>query len=196
MRPNQARLDLEALRQNLALARELAPQSRVMAVVKANAYGHGAVTIASALDSLVDALAVACVEEALELREAGIDSPILLLQGVFDATELSVAALNKLWITIENEKQLAWLEQAQLPSALQCWLKIDTGMHRLGLLPILRGEAPADSHRDFVRCEYFDALGETAERTVQLVLAALDLPEAVAARHHGQALGSLLRLWR
>jgi alanine racemase len=139
MRPNQARLDLEALRQNLALARELAPHSRVMAVVKANAYGHGAVTIASALDSLVDALAVACVEEALELREAGIDSPILLLQGVFDATELSVAALNNLWITVENEKQLAWLEQAQLPSALQCWLKIDTGMHRLGVEPGLAG---------------------------------------------------------
>ncbi len=135
MRPNQARLDLEALRQNLALARELAPRSRVMAVVKANAYGHGAVTIATALDPLVDALAVACLEEAIELREAGVSSPILLLQGVFDAEELPVAARKDLWITVENQQQLGWLEQAQLPEALHCWLKIDTGMHRLGVPP-------------------------------------------------------------
>jgi alanine racemase len=136
-RPNQARLDLAALRHNLALARELAPGARVMAVVKANGYGHGAVTIASALEPLVDALAVACTEEALELREAGIEAPILLLQGVFAAEELTVAAQSGLWVTVENEQQLQWLEEAQLPQPLHCWLKIDTGMHRLGVTPDL-----------------------------------------------------------
>ena len=68
-RPNQARLDLQALRHNLGVARAVAPHSQVMAVVKANAYGHGAVTIARQLDSLVDALAVACIEEAVQLRD-------------------------------------------------------------------------------------------------------------------------------
>ena len=84
-RPAQARLDLAALRHNVGVARALAPRARVMAVVKANAYGHGAVTIAGALQGEVDALAVACIEEALELRFAGIDTPILLLEGVFSA---------------------------------------------------------------------------------------------------------------
>ena len=69
-RPNQARIDLAALRQNLGLARQLAPRSKAMAVAKANAYGHGALTVARELDPLVDALAVACLEEAQALTPA------------------------------------------------------------------------------------------------------------------------------
>ena len=69
-RPNQARLNLSALRHNVSVARKLAPQSKVMAVVKANAYGHGAAIIAGALQSHADALAVACLEEAAALRDA------------------------------------------------------------------------------------------------------------------------------
>ncbi len=98
-RPSQARLDLSALRHNVALARELAPQARLMAVVKANAYGHGAVTMARELEPRVDALAVACSEEALELREAGIRCPILLMEGVFESRELTVAAEAGFWVT-------------------------------------------------------------------------------------------------
>jgi len=135
-RPNQARLDLAALRHNLAIARQLAPQSKVMAVVKANAYGHGAVTIARQLGSLADALAVACIEEAVELRDAGISAPILLLEGVFAAHELDLAAELGLWVTIDNEWQLRWLEEAILPARVHCWLKVDTGMHRLGVPPV------------------------------------------------------------
>ncbi|MEQ9463269.1 MAG: alanine racemase [Haliea sp.] len=134
-RPSQARLDLSALHHNVALARELAPAARLMAVVKANAYGHGAVTMARELEPRVDALAVACTEEALALRDAGIRCPILLLQGVFEAGELPIAAAAGLWITVDNDLQLQWLEQASLPAPLGCWLKIDTGMHRLGVLP-------------------------------------------------------------
>ena len=132
-RPNQAKLNLSALRHNFEVARNLAGTARVMAVVKANAYGHGAVTIAQTLDGLVDALAVACIEEAVELRNSGIQSPILLLQGVFQAQELVSAAELSLWVTIDNATQLQWLEQASLPQALHCWLKVDTGMHRLGV---------------------------------------------------------------
>jgi alanine racemase len=134
-RPNQARLDLGALRHNVNVARELAPHAKVMAVVKANAYGHSAVIIAGALQSMVDALAVACIEEAMELRYAGITAPILLLEGVFEAAELATAAQLDLWLTIGNERQLRWLEEATLPLPLSCWLKVDTGMHRLGVAP-------------------------------------------------------------
>lgn len=132
-RPNQARLDLGALRHNLGVARALAPDSKVMAVVKANGYGHGAATIARQLESLADALAVACIEEAVELRDAGITAPILLLQGVFEARELGAAAQLGFWVTVDNEWQLRWLEEALLPAPLCCWLKVDTGMHRLGI---------------------------------------------------------------
>ena len=134
-RPSQARLNFAALRHNLGVARSLAPNSRVMAVVKANAYGHGATEIAKELEPLADALAVACIEEALELREAGVEAPILLLEGVFSVDELTVASCHDFWVTVDNVTQLQWLEQADLTSALHVWLKIDTGMHRLGVEP-------------------------------------------------------------
>ncbi|MEH6610956.1 MAG: alanine racemase [Halioglobus sp.] len=134
-RPNQARLNLDALRHNVSVARNLAPDSKIMSVVKANAYGHGAVVIAQALEPLVDALAVACIEEAIELRDAGITAPIMLLEGVFEANELAIAADRHLWVTLDNEVQLSWLENTELPRPLTCWLKIDSGMHRLGVLP-------------------------------------------------------------
>ncbi|MFV0476567.1 MAG: alanine racemase [Parahaliea sp.] len=135
MRPAKALLDLDAARHNLARVRELAPNSRVMAVVKANAYGHGASLMAHALESSVDALAVACIEEALALREAGIRAPILLLQGVFSPDEINIAADTGFWLTIHSERQLCWLEGARLSAPVPCWLKVDTGMHRLGVTP-------------------------------------------------------------
>jgi alanine racemase len=132
-RANQARLDLDALRANLAHARSLSPHSKVMAVIKANAYGHGAVTIGRALEASTDAFAVACIEEALELRAAGITTPILLLQGIFETAELALARQHDFWLMIDNEWQLQALEQAAPGAPLNCWLKIDTGMHRLGI---------------------------------------------------------------
>ena len=132
-RLNQAKLDLAALRHNIGHARNLAPQSKVMAVVKANAYGHGAVAIAKALEPLADALAVACIEEALELRAAGVTAPILLLEGFFEESELAIIAAENFWLCIHNEWQLGCLEAATLQNTLTVWLKIDTGMHRLGI---------------------------------------------------------------
>jgi alanine racemase len=132
-RPNQARLNLAALRHNIEHARALAPQSKIMAVVKANAYGHGAVTIAKTLQSHADALAVACIEEAQELRAAGIWAPILLLEGFFQEDELALASRDNFWLCIDNEWQLSALERANLQQPIPVWLKIDTGMHRLGI---------------------------------------------------------------
>ena len=115
-RPNQARLDLRCT----------APQCRRGAPAGAARQSDGRGEsqclwprrgdIAGALQSIVDALAVACIEEAVELRYAGITAPILLLEGVFEAAELETAAQLDLWLTIDNERQLRWLEEATLPT--------------------------------------------------------------------------------
>lgn len=134
-RPTRAEINRDAIRHNAALVRSLAPDARMMAVVKANAYGHGATEVSRCLEPVVDALAVACLEEALELRDAGIAAPILLLEGVFNADEWLIASQQALWVTVENEAQLSALEQASLPQPVSCWVKVDTGMHRLGFAP-------------------------------------------------------------
>jgi len=134
-RPTRARIDLGHLRHNARLARQLAPGSRLMAVLKADAYGHGAVAVARALQSLCDGIAVATLDEAGTLREAGIRGPLLLLEGVFSAAELPLAAQLGLTLCVHQPEQLGWLQQARLQAPLRCWLKLDTGMHRLGFAP-------------------------------------------------------------
>lgn len=134
-RPLIADIDLAALRHNYCLARDQAPHSQALAVLKADAYGHGAVACARALSELAPAFAVACIGEAVELREAGIERPIVLLEGIFEASELeSVAALG-LWTTVHSEwqleAQLAFRSRQPIPT----WLKVDSGMHRLGFAP-------------------------------------------------------------
>jgi len=83
MRPARALIDLQALRHNYQLAREVTGGAKALAVIKADAYGHGAVRVAQALEAEADGFAVACIEEALELRAAGIRGPVLLLEGFF-----------------------------------------------------------------------------------------------------------------
>jgi alanine racemase len=134
-RPTRAIIDLRALRQNYELAQGLSGSGNAMPIVKANAYGHGAVSVARALEPLAPALGVASIEEALELREAGIRKPILLLEGFFSAEELALAAEHKFWLMVQNDWQVDALGKASADSALRIWLKIDTGMHRLGILP-------------------------------------------------------------
>lgn len=105
-----------------------------MAVVKANAYGHGAITCAGTLEKSVDAFAVAITEEGIELREAGISKPILVLQGPHSSDDLDAIVRYALCPAISNYQQLEWLRQ--LTDKLdQVWLKVDTGMHRLGFDP-------------------------------------------------------------
>ena len=131
-RPTGALVDLAALRHNCQVARSLSGAGKLMAVVKANAYGHGAMQVASALEPLVDAFAVACIEEAQELRESGIELPLILMEGIFSPDELVLAARHNFWVMVQNEEQLAGLEHASLPGQVTCWLKLDSGMHRLG----------------------------------------------------------------
>ena len=134
MRPAQALIDLAALRHNYQLARQCSG-GKALAVVKADAYGHGAVVCAQALQAEADGFAVACIEEALELRAAGITQPILLLEGFFEASELALIDQHQLWCVVHSLWQLDAIEQARLSRPLRVWLKLDSGMHRVGLFP-------------------------------------------------------------
>lgn len=134
-RPTNAFIDTAALRANLQRVKDCAPEQSIMAVVKANAYGHGAVKIANTLATDVDAFAVCCLEEALILRNAGIQLPIVLLEGFFQAEELDIIAQHDLQIVLHTPKQFEAIVQSQLEKPIHIWLKVDTGMHRLGFSP-------------------------------------------------------------
>ena len=134
MRPARALIDLEALRHNYRLAREISG-ARALAVVKADAYGHGATRCAAALEDEADGFAVACIEEALELRYAGIRKPILLLEGFFEESELGLIDQHQLWCVVHATWQVEAIERARPARPLQVWLKLDSGMHRVGLHP-------------------------------------------------------------
>lgn len=132
-RPARAFLDARALRHNLERARQSAPNARIMAVVKANAYGHGLRWVARTLSGAIDAFGVSCAEEGVVLREADLAHPICLFEGFFGADELPLLARYRLEPAIHHEHQLEILESANdLASPLSAWLKVDTGMHRLG----------------------------------------------------------------
>ncbi len=133
-RPVIAHIRLHAFRHNYRVAKQLSG-SYALSVIKANAYGHGALQCAQAIADEADGFAVACLEEALQLRQAGIQQPILLLEGFFEAAELAEIVANNLWIVLHAEWQINQLLTAKLAKPLQIWLKLDTGMHRLGLSP-------------------------------------------------------------
>ena len=135
MRPTIATVSLGAIAHNYGQACRLAPASRSIAVIKANAYGHGLVKVAEELQDMVPAFAVAFMEEAVQLRDAGISKPILILQGVDQATEISVATASNFWLLMHRQQQLDWLLSAKLKDPVRVWLKVDTGMHRFGLAP-------------------------------------------------------------
>ena len=126
----QAQIDLSALRHNLAVARRHTPNSKQLAVIKADAYGHGMLRVAQALEA-ADAFAVARLVEARALREAGITKDIVVLEGITDKDELEQAQALHLQLVVHQHEQIHLLEQAT-GTALAIWLKVDTGMHRLG----------------------------------------------------------------
>jgi alanine racemase len=121
-----------ALRNNLQQVRLTAPDCPVLAVIKANAYGHGLIQVARILDS-ADAFAVARLEEAVQLREAGICKRLVILGGCVTAEELRTAAELGIDIVVHGPEQLAVLEEAGTAAPVWCWLKVDTGMARLGM---------------------------------------------------------------
>jgi alanine racemase len=134
-RPAKIIIDLAAIGANCRLAQSLAPHSKIVAVVKADAYGHGSAEVAKALEPQVEMFTVSCLEEAMILRENGLSKPILLLEGCFDKTELRCASNNQCEIVVHSCLQLEQLLNTILETPINVWLKIDTGMHRLGILP-------------------------------------------------------------
>lgn len=133
-RPSAAIIHLDNIEHNFQLAQQLTGGDCI-AVVKANAYGHGMVEVAQHLSPHAKVFAVCSSEEAARLRLAGIEQPILLLEGPFAKDDVLFAARHQCWLTIADETQLDTLAQCQLDSALTIFLKIDTGMHRLGIEP-------------------------------------------------------------
>ncbi len=130
-RPVRAIIDIATLRQNLRLAKHHAPKSRVMAVIKANGYGHGLLRVANALGD-ADGFAVADIDEGLALRQAGHRKPICLLTGFHDPADLNEVLHHDLTVVLHSMHQIDALESAGANQSLRVWVKIDTGMHRVG----------------------------------------------------------------
>jgi alanine racemase len=139
----RAIIDTQALRHNLNVVRARAGKARVIAVVKANAYGHGLASAALALQE-ADALAVARLEEGLALRAAGVSNRIVLLEGIFAESQLEDAAHEQLDLVVHDALQIELLERSGLAARFALWVKIDTGMNRLGF-------APRDCHSALAR---------------------------------------------
>lgn len=189
MRPLVAHIDESALAHNLAQVRRYAPQSKVIAVVKANAYGHGLLNAARGLKE-TDAFAVLNISEAIALRDAGYQQPVLLLEGVFSADEIALADRYQLDIVIANHDQLHWLLDAHLNKPLRVYLKLDSGMHRLGFQPQVYGDAlqqlaGSPNVRDLVMMTHF-ANADVADGTafpmqlVTQVMSSLPYPRSLA----------------
>ena len=128
-----AHINLAALQHNFQRVKQLAPNSKIMSVIKADAYGHGAIQVAQALHDS-DGFAVARLSEGLRLRAAGIQQPIVILEGVNSIADLQTAADNFLSIVFHHASQLELIATVRLTRPLTfCWLMVETGMHRLGL---------------------------------------------------------------
>ena len=140
-RPTSATIHTDALRHNLGQLRARAPGSRVMAVVKADGYGHGLERVARALGA-ADAFGVAALSDAERLRAAGLSQPIVLLSGINEPDD--IARVRELGVesVVHHHSQLEMLEQAPAGAPVRCWLKVDSGMHRLGFAP----EAVREAH--------------------------------------------------
>ncbi|MBB1488477.1 alanine racemase [Oceanospirillum sediminis] len=169
-RAAKATINLAALKQNYLLAKELAGGKQAAAIIKANAYGHGAVQVARYLSDVADAFGVACIEEAMELKDAGIEQPVALLEGFFTADELELVNEHKLITAVHSDWQVEAIASTTFDQPVTVWVKFDSGMHRLGFdadgfrqaLQTLKelpqvGQLVAMTHyacADEVECEY------------------------------------------
>ncbi len=131
-RPIRATIDLAALRHNFGIARRHAGHTKLWAVVKANAYGHGLTRAVDALAELADGFALIELDRAVALREAGVDLPILLLEGFYAANELPLLIQYRLIPVLHRPDQVRMLLDANWPADLPVYLKLNTGMNRLG----------------------------------------------------------------
>lgn len=194
-RPIQAHIDLSALRNNLRVVRR-ATSARVMAVVKANAYGHGLLHAAEALRD-ADGFALLDVRDAVALRDAGFRQPILLLEGYFSRDELPLLAEYELTTVIHSQQQIEWLDAYPRKNGLSVWLKLNSGMNRLGFSA---QEFPAamerlKSHRavrDVTLMTHFAQADEAPGVSAQLAL----FEQLTANRHQPRSLANSAAILR
>lgn len=162
-RPLVAQIDLAALKANVTRVRQYAPAAKVLAVLKANGYGHGLERVLPALDG-ADGLALLELDAALRLRARGYARPLVLLEGCFDARELPEVATAGVEIVVHSTWQIAMLREAKLPRRVGVHVKINTGMNRLGF-------APADARS---ACESLAALPTVDVRAIMTHFASAD----------------------
>ncbi len=134
-RPSFARLSTQNLLHNLEVIQQQAGKSKLIVMIKANAYGHGLRSVAKRLNGKVALMGVASIDEALALRKAGVSNSILLTQGVFSPEELPIAAQQDFHVILHQPQHLEWLDTTTLPQPLHAWIKVNTGMSRLGFPP-------------------------------------------------------------
>lgn len=125
-------LSTENLAHNVAVLKSHLGGVPLMAMVKANAYGHGIRSTARRLEHLVSRLGVASIEEAVALRQAGVRAPIVLMQGPYNSRDIVIAAVEGFAVVIHHKQQIDWIKQVRVPRPLKIWLKINIGMSRLG----------------------------------------------------------------
>lgn len=163
-RKTQAIINLSALRNNYLSIAAMAPKSNTIAVIKANAYGHGAVEVAKSLSDLAPAFAVAFIDEAISLRESGINLPILILEGPLSIDDFSIAQQQNFWLMLHNDHQIGWLTTLSSPFSRPLWIKVDTGMNRLGFFPGQLEDVitmlNAEQQSSLVLCSHFSSAGE------------------------------------
>jgi alanine racemase len=186
-RGTAATIDLDAIRANFALACARAPSSRAVAVIKANAYGHGMLEVAATLAETADAFAVATLDEAVVLRAAGVEKDVLVLEGVTSADACREAEAMGLTLMINSHEQVALV----LARSVRTWVKVDTGMHRLGIQPAELGAALAKLRQASVAVEVIcthlacadDIDDDTTSRQLETFRACTDacgLPRSIA----------------
>lgn len=125
-------LSTENLIHNINIIKQHVPKSKIIAMIKANAYGHGLRSIAKRLENHADMVGVASIDEAEAIRAVGVKMPIVLMEGIFEPDELLVASCNKFSVVFHHQQQLEWLRHTNIPLPIKAWIKIDTGMGRLG----------------------------------------------------------------
>ncbi|MGB9096444.1 catabolic alanine racemase DadX [Erwinia sp.] len=188
-RPIVATVDTSALRHNLAVARQVAPHSRLWSVVKANAYGHGIDRVWQSIAE-TDGFALLNLEEAILLRDRGWKKPILLLEGFFHADELAILDRYRLTTSVHSNWQIQALAKAKLSAPLDIYVKMNSGMNRLGFQPEqvqqawskLRGldnvgEMTLMAH--FAEAENSEAIKEPLRR-IEQAAEGLDCPRSLA----------------
>lgn len=132
-RPTHIEINAAALVHNALRVSALAPHQKIIAMVKANAYGCGLSSVVPVLEPYVDAFGVACLEEAMAVRRLS-DKPCVLFQGVFSPEELMRVSHAHFQCVLHHMEQVQWLMRQALPYPIKVWVKVDTGMHRLGFL--------------------------------------------------------------